>query len=65
MPAALRAYEARRIRRVNPIVSASRRVGTIGQWSNPVAIAARTFLMKHVAGRLQARQLEELVGYRV
>ena len=63
--AALRAYEARRIRRTNWIVITSRRLGEIGQYANPVARAVRNAFMKHVASRVQARQLERLVGYRV
>ena len=65
VPSALRAYEARRIRRTNWIVTTSRRLGAIGQFSNPLAMTIRNAFMKHVASRVQARQLEGLVGYRV
>jgi 2-polyprenyl-6-methoxyphenol hydroxylase-like FAD-dependent oxidoreductase len=65
LPGALRSYETRRIGRANSIVTASRRLGAIGQWSHPLAVPVRNWLMAHVASRLQARQIEQVVGYRV
>ncbi len=61
-PAALRAYEVSRRARTASIVRASRRVGAIGQWSSPLAVALRSLLMKHVAGRLQVRQMERVIA---
>jgi hypothetical protein len=45
------------------IVQQSRRVGWVGQWANPVAVAGRNFLVKHLLTRLQYQQFAPLVGY--
>lgn len=60
-PAALRAYEARRIPRTSFIVRASRLAGAIGQWAHPAAVAARRVLARILLGRLQMRQLDRLL----
>ncbi len=63
IPAALRAYEARRIPRTSKIVQQSRRVGWVGQWQHPLAIATRNYLVKHLLARLQYQQFASLIGY--
>ncbi|HKW00571.1 MAG TPA: FAD-dependent monooxygenase [Vicinamibacterales bacterium] len=60
--AALRAYEASRIRRANEIAEASRRVGMIGQIENRWAIAARNTFVRLIGGRLQARAMARMIG---
>ena len=60
--AALRAYEAARIRRANEIVGASRRVGWIGQWRQPWVVAARDNLVSLVGGRLQGSAMRRIIG---
>lgn len=63
IPAALCAYEALRIPRTTMIVQQSRRVGWVGQWANPVAVAGRNFLAKHLLSRVQYGQLAPIIGY--
>lgn len=65
IPTALRAYEAARIPRTTLIVQQSQRVGMVGQWANPVAVAGRNFLVKHLLAHLQYQQFAPLVGYEV
>lgn len=60
--AALRAYEAARIRRANEIVEASRRVGIVGQLERAWVIAARDTFVRLIGGRLQARALARIIG---
>ncbi len=61
----LRAYEAARIPRVNPIVERSRQVGWIGQWQNRFTLPLREFLLRYLISRLQNRQLDQVVGYEI
>jgi 2-polyprenyl-6-methoxyphenol hydroxylase-like FAD-dependent oxidoreductase len=63
VPAALEAYEARRIGRTSRIVRQSRQVGAVGQWQNPIACAARDWLAKRLLPRVQQRQVDWLVRY--
>ncbi|MEZ4623133.1 MAG: FAD-dependent monooxygenase [Caldilineaceae bacterium] len=63
--AALQAYEAQRIPRTTMIVQQSRRVGWVGQWANPLAVAGRNFLVKHLLSRLQYGQLAPMIGFDV
>lgn len=65
IPSALRAYEAARIPRTTMIVQQSRRVGAVGQWAHPVAVAGRNWLVKHLLAHLQYQQFAPLVGYEV
>jgi 2-polyprenyl-6-methoxyphenol hydroxylase-like FAD-dependent oxidoreductase len=58
---ALRAYEARRIARVNPIVMQSRRLGVMAQWEHPLAVMARNLLASHVPAGVQLRQMAALL----
>ena len=62
---ALRQYEAERLPRTNTLVTLSRRVGTIGQFQQPLAVYLRNAAMSRISPRRQARQLERIVGYRV
>lgn len=62
---ALRTYEARRIPRTTMIVNRSLRVGQVGQWANPVAVAGRNWLVKHLLARFQEQQFAPIVGFEV
>lgn len=59
---ALRTYEARRIPRTTMIVNQSRRVGWVGQWQNPLAVALRNMLVKRLLSRFQYQQLAAVIG---
>jgi 2-polyprenyl-6-methoxyphenol hydroxylase-like FAD-dependent oxidoreductase len=61
---ALRAYEARRVRRANTFVTQSRYAGRVAQLQNPVGVALRNALLKRVGSRLQLRQLARMIGTR-
>lgn len=63
LPAALRAYEAARIPRTTMIVQQSQRIGMVGQWANPLAVAGRNWLVKHLLAHLQYQQFAPIVGY--
>ena len=45
VPSALAAYERRRIKRTNKIMKTAWRVGTVGQWTNPVLTTMRRYMM--------------------
>lgn len=61
--AALRAYEAARIPRTSMIVQQSRRVGWVGQWQQPLAVALRNALVKHLLAHFQYQQFAPILGY--
>ena len=63
--AALQAFETARIPRTTSVVRQARAIGAVGQWANPIACMLRDMLLKHVASRLQERQLEPLIGHQV
>lgn len=63
--AALRGYEARRIKRTRAIVAESRRFGRIAQLENPLAVRMRDALISRVPDRVQLKHLERVVGYEV
>lgn len=65
IPAALQAYERRRIPRTSQIVLQSRRIGQIGQWRNPLACAARDALLRALVAPRQAAAIDSVVGYRI
>jgi 2-polyprenyl-6-methoxyphenol hydroxylase-like FAD-dependent oxidoreductase len=65
VPAALRAYEARRIPRTSAIVRQARRLGRMGQWAHPVACAVRNALVRATPAAVTVRTLESIVGYTV
>jgi 2-polyprenyl-6-methoxyphenol hydroxylase-like FAD-dependent oxidoreductase len=60
--AALRAYETRRIPRTTFLVNRSRDIGRIAQWQNPLAVWARDFASRFILSRLQAGQLQRIIG---
>ena len=60
--AALRTYESRRRARTANIVSASRRMGWIGQWQNPLACALRNTALRLTPQRLAQSRGD--VGFR-
>ena len=59
---AWRIYERARMARTAFVTTASRRVGALGQWSHPAAIALRDRVMA-LFGGLQVRQIVSLVSY--
>lgn len=48
--AALRAYERARRKRAMAMARMSRRIGAVGNWRNPMAVAARNRMMRLLAG---------------
>jgi 2-polyprenyl-6-methoxyphenol hydroxylase-like FAD-dependent oxidoreductase len=62
---ALRAYESRRIPRTTKIVQQSRRIGALGQWNNPAAVALRSALLRGLIAPIQERAIGRVIGYRV
>lgn len=62
LPETLRRYEALRIQRTTPIVLQSRRIGAVGQWSNPLATRLRNGLLRVVPASARQRQIASLVG---
>ncbi|MFS0917399.1 FAD-dependent monooxygenase [Brevibacillus sp. 179-C 1.1 NHS] len=62
---ALRMYEEQRKKRANAIVKGSRLMGAVTQWENPLAIAARNFMLKTVPARIQSKRLDWIVGHEV
>jgi 2-polyprenyl-6-methoxyphenol hydroxylase-like FAD-dependent oxidoreductase len=62
VPAALRAYEAQRIRRTSTIVRQSWRIGWVGQWQHPLAVRARELILGMLPPRAQARQVARVVA---
>ena len=61
---ALQTYEAERQRRTRQIVQRSRRIGQVGQWSNPWLCAVRTFAVR-AAAPVQSFAARRVIGYRV
>jgi 2-polyprenyl-6-methoxyphenol hydroxylase-like FAD-dependent oxidoreductase len=62
--AALRQYEEARRERTALVINQSRRLGSMLQWSNPVLVVLRNFLMRTSYARRQGiRLFEELLGY--
>jgi 2-polyprenyl-6-methoxyphenol hydroxylase-like FAD-dependent oxidoreductase len=62
---ALQAYETRRLRRTNRIVTQSWRVGRMGQLENGFVRSLRDSLIKLVPVSAQVKQLEWIIGYEV
>jgi 2-polyprenyl-6-methoxyphenol hydroxylase-like FAD-dependent oxidoreductase len=63
--AAFAACNRQRYARTATLVLKARRIGAVGQWSSMPAVALRNFLMRTVGARLQTRELDAVVGYRV
>jgi 2-polyprenyl-6-methoxyphenol hydroxylase-like FAD-dependent oxidoreductase len=62
---ALHTYEQRRRPRANQIVRQSRRIGQIGQWSQPLACRLRDLVLRTIVAPRQAQGVDQVVGYRV
>ncbi len=56
--AALRSYEALRIPHTNAIVKQSRRIGTLGNLSNPLICWLRDLAMRYMPASMQTKQIE-------
>lgn len=54
---ALRAYEAKRIKRTTPMIKQCRQIGKMGQWHNPAGVFLRNTLMQSLPAGLQQKQL--------
>ncbi len=63
--AALRGYDARRIPRTSRIVGLSRRLGSMAQWSHPIACAVRDLAMRATPAAVAERQLRSIVATEV
>ena len=63
--AALRAYEAARRPRTTWLQQLSRRAGWVGQWSHPLAVAARGLAVSAVPAPLRLQLLAPILGYDV
>jgi 2-polyprenyl-6-methoxyphenol hydroxylase-like FAD-dependent oxidoreductase len=62
---AFRKFEKKRLKRTSAIISQSRRIGAMAQWSNPIAILLRNWLLKHSPAGLQKKQFEELYRFKL
>jgi 2-polyprenyl-6-methoxyphenol hydroxylase-like FAD-dependent oxidoreductase len=60
IPAALRAYEERRIPRSSRFVRQSWTIGSVGRWQNPIACAVRDRLMRAGGKRAFTRVAKEM-----
>lgn len=57
---ALDRYDAARVARANGVVEQARRLGAVGQWSNPLATAIRDTLMRLVPSSTSERRIRAL-----
>jgi 2-polyprenyl-6-methoxyphenol hydroxylase-like FAD-dependent oxidoreductase len=62
IPSALRAYEARRIKRASTIVTMSWRIGKVGQAENALTCWLRNAALKRIPRRMQLKQFTALLG---
>jgi 2-polyprenyl-6-methoxyphenol hydroxylase-like FAD-dependent oxidoreductase len=62
---ALRAYEVRRRRRANALITQSRWMGRLGQWRHPVLCSLRDRTIKAVPQDRQLRQLQRIFAFEV
>jgi 2-polyprenyl-6-methoxyphenol hydroxylase-like FAD-dependent oxidoreductase len=60
VPAALAAYERRRLARANRIVEQSRKVGELGQWQNALGCAARNLMLRLVPEKTLLKRMIEV-----
>lgn len=65
IPTALRHYEQLRIPRTSRVVLQSRRLGQIGQWSNPLARGVRDAVLRGIFAPHQAAAIDPIVGYKI
>ena len=63
VPAMLRLYEQRRVKRANTIVRRSRQIGRLGQARNPLVCVARDRLMRVTPIRIQKAEQEKLLAF--
>lgn len=63
--AAFKSCNEQRSARTAALVLKARRIGAVGQWSSTPAVVLRNFLMRTLGARLQTRELDAVVGYRV
>jgi 2-polyprenyl-6-methoxyphenol hydroxylase-like FAD-dependent oxidoreductase len=63
--AALKIYQARRLKRTNKIVMQSRRLGKMGQLENALARRLRNSFLKLIPVSVQRKQLEWIIAYEV
>ncbi len=63
VPAALRAYEARRWTRTARVARASRRYGAVMHWENRIACRIRNAIMSRVPERIAERRIEQLLRF--
>lgn len=62
---AFAACNRQRYERTASLVLRARRIGAVGQWSSTPAVALRNFLMRKLGARMQMRELDAVIGYRV
>jgi 2-polyprenyl-6-methoxyphenol hydroxylase-like FAD-dependent oxidoreductase len=63
--AALRRYEALRKKRTAATTVGAGLIGSMGQWSHPTLVAARTLFLKAFPTALWERQLKSLYAHRI
>lgn len=59
---AFKSFEKRRLSRTKYITDTSKFIGEVAQWSNPVLIALRNNILKHLPSRLTQRNLNRLLA---
>lgn len=65
IPAALRAYEAERIKRTTPIVNLAWQLGSFGRWENPLACRFRDQMLRVMLSTVAWRGHERDMAYDV
>jgi len=65
LPAAFRAYEAKRGPRTAHIARQARRIGAIGQWEHPWIVRGRNLVTRLVLARSPDMQLNAMYAYEV
>lgn len=60
---ALERYQTLRQARTTKVTEISRQVGSIGQWRNPIAVAARTALYRLTPASVSIRMLDQFFCY--
>lgn len=63
VPAALRAYEAERIKRTTPIVNLAWKLGVLGRWEHPGACRLRDLILRGVLSTIALRGHERDMAY--
>ena len=65
VPAALLRYAEVRIPRTRAVAQQARQLGAVLQWSHPVAVAARSWLLAHMPRAATQASTERFTAYRV